>query len=116
MIDPRDWLWECQDVPIECQSCHMMSTLGGYLAPETDINNPDEVMADLCDCDVPFKIYVGDAPKEHIGKLAYLLDVMEILHGETDEQTPEGSATMSEDVTTTRDLWIEQTRDDLRDE
>ena len=74
------------NVPFECSSCGSIFQLFG---PEDG--------SDLCDCPEPiYRIYVSDA-----GKYTQFL---------------ERFIDLAVDVSNERDLWVEQTRDDLREE
>jgi hypothetical protein len=94
---PLDFLIQCMNVPIECSQCHALTPLGGpmELMMREDEPTEQEYMADLCDCDAPFKVYVGDAPTEAAQKLSILMDMVEMMDDEV------------------RKAWIDTVRDEL---
>lgn len=93
----NEWMDRIQDVPIECPECNMLSTLGGMPDDTTD-----DLIADLCDCDAGFKIYVSDAPPE---ARRYLMTFLDLLQSIDEHDTLEVE----------RETWADQARDDLTD-
>ncbi len=91
----NEWMDQIVDVPIECSGCHMLTTIGGY----ADDTTPD-LSGDLCDCDAPWRIYVGDAPISAQKKLEAFLDLM---------QSVDECDTLERE----QEMWREQARDDL---
>ena len=69
-MSSHDWLDDAAKVPIECPACGNLTSLIG------DLNDPT-MMQDLCDCGVPLRVYVGDAPPEAAARLEMLLDLLQ---------------------------------------